>query len=164
MDCVRTSMNSMTTQARLLATTGLLLTSLNLPIAYAQTQSPVRGANEAVNDSAVRTQPGLKPDGNLLFNGWGVTPAGEHVRISDLPLKMVVSPDKKMLLAASGGFNDTGLSVLDIATRQRTQFLPLPEVWNGLAFSKDGTRIFVGGGDSGQIYQFTYASGKVEAA
>ncbi len=124
----------------------------------------MRGANEAVNDAGVRTQPGLKPDGNLLFNGWGVTPVGAHVRISDLPLKMVVSPDKKMLLAASGGFNDTGLSVLDIATQKRTQFLPLPEVWNGLAFSKEGNRIFVGGGDSGQIYQFKYAAGKVEAA
>src|SRR5262249_44458469 len=58
----------------------------------ARAESPVRGANEAVNDSKIRMAAGLKPDGNLLFNGWGVTRAGEHVRISDLPLKMVVSP------------------------------------------------------------------------
>ena len=50
------------------------------------------------------------PNENLLFNGWGVTPAGEHVRISDMPFKLVVSPDKKMLLAASAGYNDTGLT------------------------------------------------------
>ena len=130
--------------------------------AFAQTSAPVRAANVEANNATLRTSPGLAPNANLLFNGWGLTPAGEHVRISDLPLKMVISQDKKILLAASGGFNDTGLSVLDIATKKRTQFFPLPEVWNGLAFSADGKRIFVGGGDSGQIYQFSYAAGKVE--
>ncbi len=132
--------------------------------ALAQSSAPVRLAAVAVNDAALRTTVGLAPNTNLLFNGWGLTPAGEPVRISDLPLKMITSPDKKVLLAASGGFNDTGLSVLDLAARQRTQFFPLPEVWNGLAFSADGKRIFVSGGDSGQIYQFAYANGKIERA
>jgi YVTN family beta-propeller protein len=140
----------------------LLLTSA-IP-APAQTPAPVRQISEDVNDARLRTTAGLAPNTNMLFNGWGVTPAGEHVRISDLPLKMLVSPDKKMLLAVSGGFNDTGLSVLDIASRKVTQFVPLPEVWNGLAFSPDGRRVFVSGGDSGQLYQFTYADGKVEPA
>ncbi|MEI6074894.1 MAG: bifunctional YncE family protein/alkaline phosphatase family protein [Verrucomicrobiota bacterium] len=129
---------------------------------FAQTSAPVRAVEVEANDATLRTTPGLAPNTNLLFNGWGITAAGEHVRISDLPLKMVVSPDKKMLLAVSGGFNDTGLSVLDITTQKRTQFFPLPEVWNGLAFSADGRRIFVSGGDSGQIYQFSYSAGKVE--
>ena len=139
----------------------LALTLMSVPT-FAQTPAPVRSAQQAVNDTQVRTTVGLAPNTNLLFNGWGLTPAGKHVAISDLPLKMIVSPDKKMLLAASGGFNNTGLSVLDIAKRQRAQFFPLPEVWNGLAFSADGKRIFVSGGDSGQIYQFSYAAGKVE--
>ena len=128
----------------------------------AQTSAPVCEAAVEVNDATLRTTAGLTPNTNLLFNGWGITPAGKHVRISDLPLKMMVSPDKKMLLAVSGGFNDTGLSVLDIVTQKRTQFFPLPEVWDGLAFSADGRRIFVSGGDSGQIYQFSYSAGKVE--
>ena len=91
----------------------------------AQTTAPVRQAEVEVNDATLRATAGLAPNTNLLFNGWGVTPAGNHVRISDLPLKMIVSPDKKTLLAASGGFNDTGLSVLDIATQTRAQFFPL---------------------------------------
>ena len=144
------------------ASLALALTFFSLT-AFAQTPVPVRSAQQPVNDALVRTTAGLAPNTNLLFNGWGLTPAGEHVRISDLPLKMVVSLDKKTLLTASGGFSDTGLSVLDIATRQRTQFLPLPQMWNGLAFSFDGKRVFVGGGDSGQIYQFIYSAGKVAA-
>ena len=145
------------------AAIALSLTSLSLLPVPGQTQHPVRPASEEVNNAGLRTTAGLQPNTNMLFNGWGVTPAGEHTRISDMPLKMVVSPDKKMLFAVSAGFNDTGLSVLDIATKKRTQFFPLPEVWNGLAFSRDGKRIFVSGGDSGKIYQFTYAGGKVEA-
>jgi YVTN family beta-propeller protein len=45
-----------------------------------------------------------------------------------------------------------------------TQFLPLPKVWNGLAFSKDGHRIFVSGGESGMIHVFNYADGKATPA
>ena len=152
----------MKTSASALRPTGFAaLTFIAVLTAFAQTSAPMRLANVEVNDATVRTTAGLAPNRNLLFNGWGLTPAGEHVRISDLPLKMIVSPDKKFLLAVSGGFNDTGLSVLDIATKKRTQFFPLPEVWNGLAFSADGKRIFVGGGDSGQIFQFSYSAGKV---
>src|SRR4029078_1660605 len=84
--------------------------------------------------------------------------------ISDMALKMVLSPDKKMLLATCAGFNDTGLTLLDLASKRVTQFLPLPHVWNGLAFSKDGNRVLVSGGDSGVIHVFTYAGGKFTPA
>jgi len=112
----------------------------------------------------VRAAAGMLPGTNLLFNGWGLTPAGEQVQLSDMPLKMLCSSDAKVLLAVSGGFRDTGLSVIDVGTRKVKQFFPLPKVWNGLAFSRDEGRIYVGGGDSGQVYQFKYADGQVEAA
>lgn len=125
------------------------------------TQSvPVRKSAEDVNDPRVRVRPGLRPDGNLLFNGWGVTPSGEQVPVSDLALKLVIAPDKKTIASVSGGFRNTGLTLLDVATRQVKQFLPLAEAWNGLAFSRDGRRIFVSGGDSGQIHVFSYSNGK----
>ena len=44
-------------------------------------------------------------------------------------------------------------------TRKETQFLPLKESWNGLAFSRDGKQFFVSGGDSRQIHVFNYAAG-----
>jgi YVTN family beta-propeller protein len=130
----------------------------------ARQPSRVRRASDDVKDPQVREAAGLKPNENLLFNGWGVTPAGEHVAISDLALKLVVSPDKKMLLATSAGFNDTGLRLLDIKSRKVTQFLPLQKIWNGLAFSLDGRRILVSGGDSGRVHVFQYADGKATPA
>ena len=100
------------------------------------------------------------PSSTLLFNGWGVTPAGRHVRVSDMALKMIVSPDKRMLVAVSGGFSDTGPTLLDLKTQQVAQFLPLKKCWNGVVFSRDGRRIFVAGGDSGLVHVFDYADGK----
>src|SRR6185503_4788473 len=149
-------MNIETVSLRRAAAFVIAMTNLSLLPLVAQTQNPVRQAGDEMNSPQLRAMAGLRPSTNLLFNGWGVTPAGEHTRISDMPLKMIVSPDKKMLLTVSAGFNDTGLCVFDIGTRKRTQFFPLPEVWNGLAFSHDGKRIFVRGGDSGEIRQFTY--------
>jgi YVTN family beta-propeller protein len=134
------------------------------PVVVSAQSKPARSPEQAVDAAAVRTAPGLSPGNNLLFNGWGITPVGKHLPVSDLPLRMIMSPDKKVLLVASGGFRDTGLSVLDVTTQTRTQFLPLPQVWNGLAFNPDGRRFFVSGGDSGQIYPFTYERGTVTPA
>ena len=135
------------------------LTAVNTP---AQ-KGAARKANEEVNSAEVRQRPGLLPDGNLLFNGWGMTPAGTHVPVGDMPLKMLIAPDKKMLVAVSAGFNRVGLTLIDLEGKRVAQFLPLPVVWNGLAFSKDGKRIFVSGGDSGNIHVFNYAGGKATA-
>jgi YVTN family beta-propeller protein len=130
--------------------------------AAAQDQ-PVRQPDEEVNSAAVRERPGLRPNTNLLFNGWGVTPAGEQTIVSDLALKLVVAPDKKHLVAVHGGYTEHGVTILDLASRQQTQFLPLRESWNGIAFNREGNRFFVSGGDSGQIHVFTYTNGVAAA-
>lgn len=129
--------------------------------ALAANAAQLRQPDELVNSPTVRARAGLEPNENLLFNGWGLTPAGQHVPMSDLALKLVVAPDRKRLLAAHGGFNKHGLTVFDIATRKQTQFLPLPKSWNGLAFSRDGKQCFVSGGASAQIHIFAYADGGV---
>ena len=136
--------------------------SLAAPTAAA-TAAP-RTPTDDLNTPALRERAGLLPGANLLFNGWGVTPAGTHTRISDMALKMVISPDKKRLVAVSGGFSDTGLTLYDLATQKVTQFLPLKESFNGLVFSRDGRRIFVSGGDTGLVHVFDYADGKATPA
>ena len=85
----------------------------------------VRRPDEAVDSPEVRARSGLRPNENLLFNGWGVTPAGEQVPVADMPLKLVVAPDQKRLVAVHGGYNRHGITLIDVATRKETQFLPL---------------------------------------
>lgn len=125
----------------------------------------VRQAAEDVNSAPLRRMAGLRPNQNLLFNGWGLTPAGRHVRLAgDMPLKMVLSPDGQTLAAVTGGFEGTGLTLLDSAGRNAPQFLPLARAWNGIAWSKDGKRLFVTGGNSGLLHTFDYAEGKATPA
>jgi YVTN family beta-propeller protein len=124
-----------------------------------------RAPTEGMNDAVVRTRPGLLPGANLLFNGWGVTPAGDQVPTrSDMVLRMVIAPDHKHLLAVGGAFQELGVTVLDIARRRPTQFLPLARCWNGLAFSRDGKRVFVTGADSGVLHVLEYSNGTLTAA
>jgi YVTN family beta-propeller protein len=142
-----------------LAVTILVLSPLAASIQGAQDVRS-RLAGEDVNSADLRARTGLLPGPSLLFNGWGVSPAGEHVGLSDLPLKLVVAPDKKTLVAVCGGFSKHGLGLIDISSRRLTQFITLSQAWNGLAFTKDGNRILVSGGDSGLIHVFRYGDGK----
>src|SRR5439155_24384617 len=120
-----------------------------------------RLASEAVGSADVRTLEGLHPSDTLLFNGWGVTPAGQHVRLEgDMPLKMVLSPDGRTLAASLGGFSHTGLALIDVAGRRAAQFIPMLRAWNGLAFSKEGDHLFVSGGNSGLLHAFPMEGGK----
>jgi YVTN family beta-propeller protein len=119
--------------------------------------------SEDVTSPAVRQRQGLRPDANLLFNGWGVTPAGQHCVISDMPLRLIVAPDHQRLLAVHGGYTKQGVTLIDPVTRKQTQFLPLDESWNGLAFNKDGGRFYVSGGDSGLLHVFSYKDGEAAA-
>src|SRR5215831_3051989 len=40
-----------------------------------------------------RTVPGRTPSGTLLPNGWTLTPEGEQITVSQLPLNIVLSSD-----------------------------------------------------------------------
>ena len=121
--------------------------------------SATRPATQDVNAAQSREQPGLLPGDTMLFNGWGMTPAGQSVPISDMPLKMLMAPDGKCLLAVSGGFNGTGLTLLDPKEKRATQFFPLRECWNGVAFTRDGKHILVTGSGFGKLHIFDYANG-----
>ncbi len=139
----------------------LVLSSVFLSVAATSfgDSSPTRSAEEAVNSPAVREKAGLTPSDTFLFNGWGVTPAGESVTVSDMPLKMIVAPDHKRLVAVNGGYNATGLTLLDPVEKRVTQFFPLKECWNGVAFTRDGKRILVSGSGWGKLHVFQYANG-----
>src|SRR5262245_18852722 len=90
-----------------LAALMLLIQSLGVDCPNARGQAnKVRKSEEDVNAPEVRSRQGLQPSSGLLFNGWGITPAGSQVQVSDMPLKMIVAPDKKTILAVSGGFRN----------------------------------------------------------
>src|SRR5262249_41934506 len=92
---------------------------------------------------------------NMLFSGWKLTPAGRHVAINPMPLKLAISHDGQTLAAVCSG-RFTGVAVLDLKTEQARQWIPLDRTFNGLAFSNDGKHLYVTGGNSDALYVFKF--------
>ncbi len=101
------------------------------------------------------------PASTKLFNGWSLSPIGEHVKVGDMPLKLLLSPDGKQLVVTSLGFSGQHLTTLDTATHQTIQDVADSRVWNGVAFSPDGTKLYVGGGNAGKLTEYSYNAGKL---
>lgn len=120
----------------------------------------VRLAALEAGSPAERDRAGRTPGEALLFNGWGISPAGEAVLTSDMPLKMALSPDGRTLALVHGGYNAEGLTLIDVGSRKVSQFVTMPSAWNGVAFSGDGSTLFVSGGASGKVSRFHFADGK----
>ena len=123
-----------------------------------------RQPGEDVDSAAVRSRPGLAPSAQLLFNGWGVSPAGSHVSCGDMGLKMIVAPDEKAVLTVCAGYNKQGVNVIRLDGKHEATFLPLKESFNGLVFSPDGTKFYVSGGDTGSLHVFDYKDGRATYA
>src|ERR1051325_1866679 len=135
----------------------LLCLSIALPLSA---QTNLRLPTEDMNSASIRARQHLVPNTNLLFNGLGLSPAGQHVPISDMPLKMVIAPDRKAVVAVCAGHNEEGVNIVSLDSRHERQFISLKEAFNGLVFSADGKRFYVSGGDRGVIHVFKYANGK----
>ena len=81
-----------------------------------------------------------------LFNGWGLSPAGNAIELTgDMPARILVSPDGKYLFVNTTGFNELGVSVIDLASRKVVQKVDLLKSWIGLAML-DGRRMVASGG------------------
>jgi len=110
------------------------------------------------------------PGGFSLPNGWRITPAGKPIHTEDLILNLTKSKDERVVIAQHGGFNPHGLLVIDTATQAPIQRIGLHSSWLGLAWSADGTKLYVSGGNASgpkhtsgiaPIYTFAYANGKL---
>lgn len=100
-----------------------------------------------------------EPGGFLLSNGWKVTPVGTHLPLGDLPLRVVVSPDGKFLVATNNGYSTQGLTVIDLERQEKVLTLPMERSWLGLQFSRDGKRLYVSGGGDNKILVHAFERG-----
>ena len=104
------------------------------------------------------TVPGKDNDATLLFNGWKITPAGrpaspQEIFCSAEPSVPTASPRHLQrglcqTRAAHRGHRDA---------KKKSPTCPFAHTWNGIAWSPDGSKIYVGGGVStagNDIYTF----------
>lgn len=110
------------------------------------------------------------PGGFALPNGWKITPVGKSLETNDMVLNATAAPDGLAVVAMHAGYNPHGLVVVDTKTEEIVQRIPLKSAWYGLAWSPDGKRLFVSGGNANgskvkgtraPIYVFDYANGRL---
>ncbi|MFB3827263.1 MAG: bifunctional YncE family protein/alkaline phosphatase family protein [Bryobacteraceae bacterium] len=96
---------------------------------------------------------GRQPDGSFLIpTGQTLTPAGEHVEVSDRPLGMARSPDGNVLAVVTGSnFNPRHVHLIDTRNWKAVQAIPVGDSFAGVAFSASGDRLYVGGGRDGDV-------------
>jgi YVTN family beta-propeller protein len=107
-----------------------------------------------------REQVGYMADGSFLLNsGWRIHPIGTMVPVDTFPMASAVTPDKKYLLVLNGGYNPPSVSVIEIASAKELSRAAVPDAWLGLAMTKAGDKVYVGGGSRGAVYEFSLGNG-----
>ncbi len=104
--------------------------------------------------------PGMTPSGQVqLPNGWKLDPAGRQVPLGDFPITMQEHPSDPVLAVLHAGYGEHEVITLDTATGKVIARTPIPETFGGLAWSPDGSRLYVGGGFDDVIYRFDHKGG-----
>jgi YVTN family beta-propeller protein len=135
--------------------------------AKSSTQAPVRTIGKATSE-----RPHSIPGGFNLPNGWRITPAGKAIdTLEDMTLKMVTSPDGRIVVASHSGYQPHGIVVLDTKTQREIQHIELKTTWLGMSWSPDGHSLYVSGGNAtgakkiaqsaAPIYEFHYENGRL---
>ncbi len=72
-------------------------------------------------------------------------------------MSSALSRNGKFLLVLNGGYRPPAISVLAVDGMKEIARVPVADGWLGLAFSPDGTRVYVGGGSKYCIFEFSFS-------
>src|SRR3954454_8125123 len=92
--------------------------------------------------------------GFLLPNGWTVTPAGEQVVLPDLPLNIVPLADGRHALAATSGYNEHKLALVDLTGKAVIASETVRQSWFGLALDEKAGKVWWSGGGGDRVHTF----------
>jgi DNA-binding beta-propeller fold protein YncE len=105
--------------------------------------------------SAQRTPSFTSP----LPTGVRLDPAGEAIDLGSLPINLILAPDKDKAVVVLSGWREQGIQVVDLKTRKVTQTLLQDGAFYGAAFSPDGHRLCVSGGNTDMLFVYTWKDG-----
>ncbi len=129
-----------------------LIAGLNAPAPAAE-PTPAGAASRAA-------LPGMTRDGSVLLpNGWSLRPAGKQTRLGDFPVRIAVHPTEPILAVLHAGYGEHEVVTLNAINGKVIGRVALAETFSGLAWSKDGRRLFAGGGWDDVIHAFEHADG-----
>ena len=119
------------------------------------------GAQESPSKPKVEaTWPGLTRAGTVVLpNGWSLKPAGRQAKLGDFPVAIAEHPSEPVLAVLHAGYGEHEVVTLDSGSGKVIARFALKESFQGLTWSSDGKRLFVGGGWDDVVYRFDHAAG-----
>jgi YVTN family beta-propeller protein len=106
--------------------------------------------------------PGKTESGRtVLPNGWMLSPVGKSVRLGDLPLNIVISPDKKLAAVTNNGQSDQSIQLIKVGSGVVVDSVSIGKAWLGLVFSDDGKTLYASGGNDNIIIRFDVHKNKL---
>ena len=104
--------------------------------------------------------PGPQADGSVILpNQWSLRPAGRQVGVGDFPASIAMHPNGRHAVVLHCGHGPHELAVLDVVERKLLSQTRLEESFQGLAFSRDGDRLWVSGGAAETLLRFRFVEG-----
>ena len=94
-----------------------------------------------------------------LPTGVRLDPAGEGVNLGGLPINLVLAPEADRAVVVLSGWREQGVQVVDLKTRKVTQTLLQDGAFYGAAFSPDGHRLCVSGGNTDMVFVYAWKDG-----
>src|ERR1700722_2415924 len=94
-----------------------------------------------------------------LPTGVRLDPVGDAIDLGSLPINLVLAPGKDRAVVVLSGWREQGIQVVDLKTRKVTQTLLQDGAFYGAAFSPDGHRLCVSGGNTDIIFVYAWKDG-----
>ncbi len=98
-------------------------------------------------------------DHGRLPTGARLDPAAPLMPVGQMPLAMVMSPERTHLVMLLNGWGENGVQIVDRRSGAITQTVTLPAAFLGLAFSPDGHTIAASGGNTDRLYLLDWNAG-----
>ena len=106
------------------------------------------------------TWPGMTRTGAVVLpNGWSLKPAGRQAKLGDFPVAIAENPAEPVLAVLHAGYGEHEVVTLEAGSGKVITRVALKESFQGLTWSADGKRLFVGGGWDDVIYRFDHSAG-----
>ncbi len=99
------------------------------------------------------------PFNSPLPTGARLDPAGEAVDLGSLPINLLLAPKGDRAVIVLSGWREQGAQVVDLNTRRVTQVLDQDGAFYGAAFSPDGRRLCVSGGNTDTLFLYEWKDG-----